>query len=85
MAYYRSTVLVSMDPVCIDKGALDVKAQLIKELTKHNLSEEVQVLDIPRVGDPDTDGPDILVYPEGSHYIQLTSVNCRSNRNGTFH
>jgi NADH:ubiquinone oxidoreductase subunit F (NADH-binding)/(2Fe-2S) ferredoxin/NAD-dependent dihydropyrimidine dehydrogenase PreA subunit len=24
------------------------------------------------VGDPDTDGPDILVYPEGSHYIQLT-------------
>jgi len=72
MAYYRSTVLVSMDPVCIDKGALDVKAQLIKELTKHNLSEEVQVLDIPRVGDPDTDGPDILVYPEGSHYIQLT-------------
>lgn len=72
MAYYRSTVLVSMDPVCIDKGALDVKEQLIKELAKHNLSEEVQVLDIPRVGDPDTDGPDILVYPEGSHYIQLT-------------
>ncbi|MEN6530926.1 MAG: NADH-ubiquinone oxidoreductase-F iron-sulfur binding region domain-containing protein [Anaerolineaceae bacterium] len=61
-----------MDPVCIDKGALDVKEQLIKELAKHNLSEEVQVLDIPRVGDPDTDGPDILVYPEGSHYIQLT-------------
>lgn len=72
MAYYRSTVLVSMDPVCIDKGALDVKEQLIKELAKHNLSEEVQVLDIPRVGDPETEGPDFLVYPEGSHYIQLT-------------
>jgi NADH:ubiquinone oxidoreductase subunit F (NADH-binding)/(2Fe-2S) ferredoxin len=72
MAYYRSTVLVSMDPVCIDKGALDVKERLIKELAKHNLSEEVQVLDIPRVGDPETEGPDFLVYPEGSHYIQLT-------------
>jgi NADH:ubiquinone oxidoreductase subunit F (NADH-binding)/(2Fe-2S) ferredoxin len=74
MAYYRSTVLVSMDPVCVDKGALDVKEQLIKELVKHNLSEEVQVLDSPRLGDPETEGPDILVYPEGSHYIQLTTA-----------
>ena len=78
MAYYRSTVLVSMDPVCIDKGALDVKERLIKELAKHNLSEEVQVLDIPRVGDPETEGPDFLVYPEGSHYIQLTPATVGS-------
>ncbi len=73
MTYYRSTVLVSMDPVCIDKGALDVKEELIKELAKQNLTGEVQVLDCPRLGDPDREGPDILVYPEGSHYIQLTT------------
>jgi len=75
MAYYRSTVLVSMDPVCIDKGALEIKEQLIKELALLNLSEEVQVLDSPRLGDPDTEGPDILVYPEASHYIQLTTAS----------
>ncbi len=74
MAYYRSTVLVSMDPVCIDKGALEIKQQLIKELGLLNLLEEVQVLDSPRLGDPETEGPDILVYPEGSHYIQLTTA-----------
>jgi NADH:ubiquinone oxidoreductase subunit F (NADH-binding)/NAD-dependent dihydropyrimidine dehydrogenase PreA subunit/(2Fe-2S) ferredoxin len=61
-----------MDPVCIDKGAMDVKEQLIKQLAIFNLSGEVQVLDSPRLGDPETEGPDILVYPEGSHYIQLT-------------
>ena len=72
MAYYRSTVLVSMDPVCIDKGAMGVKEQLIRELANFNLSGEVQVMDSPRLGDPETEGPDILVYPEGSHYIQLT-------------
>ncbi len=72
MAYYRSTVLVSMDPVCIEKGALEIKEQLIKELALLKLSDEVQVLDSPRLGDPETEGPDILVYPEGSHYIQLS-------------
>ena len=72
MAYYRSTVLVSMDPVSVSKGALEVKQQLIRELASHNLSGEVRVLNSPRLGDPETEGPDILVYPEGSHYIQLT-------------
>ena len=61
-----------MDPVSVSKGALEVKQQLIRELASHNLSGEVRVLNSPRLGDPETEGPDILVYPEGSHYIQLT-------------
>ena len=73
MAYYRSTVLVSMDPICVDKGALEVKKKLIQELERLNLAQEVQVLDSPRIGDPLSEGPDILVYPEGSHYISLTA------------
>ncbi|HNX46445.1 MAG TPA: NADH-ubiquinone oxidoreductase-F iron-sulfur binding region domain-containing protein [Anaerolineaceae bacterium] len=72
MAFYRSTVLVSMDPVCVEKGALEVKERLIQELDRLNLSEEVQVLESPHIGDPSKEGPDILVYPEGSHYIALT-------------
>jgi NADH:ubiquinone oxidoreductase subunit F (NADH-binding)/Pyruvate/2-oxoacid:ferredoxin oxidoreductase delta subunit/(2Fe-2S) ferredoxin len=73
MTYYRSTVLVSMDPICVDKGALEVKKKLIQELERLNLAQEVQVLDSPRIGDPLSEGPDILVYPEGSHYISLTA------------
>jgi NADH:ubiquinone oxidoreductase subunit F (NADH-binding)/Pyruvate/2-oxoacid:ferredoxin oxidoreductase delta subunit len=61
-----------MDPVCVEKGALEVKERLIQELDRLNLSEEVQVLESPHIGDPSKEGPDILVYPEGSHYIALT-------------
>lgn len=72
MAYYRSTILVSMDPICIEKGALQIKEQIIEELKLQKILDEVQILDSPRIGDPETEGPDILVYPEGSHYIALT-------------
>ncbi len=78
MAYYRSTILVSMDPVCIEKGAVQVKEQLIEELKLHKLLDEVEILDSPRIGDPESEGPDILVYPEGSHYIALTPESVRT-------
>ena len=72
MAYYRSTILVSMDPICVDKGAVQVKEQLIAELKAQNLLDEVQLIATPRLGEPETEGPDILINPEGSHYIALT-------------
>ncbi|NLE84552.1 MAG: NADH-quinone oxidoreductase subunit NuoF [Chloroflexi bacterium] len=78
MAYYRSTILVSMDPVCIEKGAVQVKEQLIEELKLHKLLDEVEILDSPRIGNPESEGPDILVYPEGSHYIALTPESVRT-------
>ena len=77
MAYYRSTILVSMDPICIEKGALEIKEQIIEELKLQRILDEVEILDIPRIGDPETEGPDILVYPEGSHYIALTPESVR--------
>jgi len=77
MAYYRSTILVSMDPICIEKGALQIKEQIIEELKLQKILDEVQILDSPRIGDPETEGPDILVYPEGSHYIALTPESVR--------
>ena len=77
MAYYRSTILISMDPICIEKGALQIKEQIIEELTLQKILDEVQILESPRIGDPNTEGPDILVYPEGSHYISLTPESVR--------
>lgn len=70
MKYYRSHVLVSVDPECLKKGAHEVLDSLQDELVAHGLIEEVQVLETSRLGDP-AEGPDIMVYPEGVHYINL--------------
>lgn len=72
MAYYRSTVLVSVDPIAIEKGAYQVKEKLIEELNRLNLQDEVQVVETARIGDPVKDAPDFLVYPEGTHYTAVT-------------
>jgi hypothetical protein len=54
MAYFRSHVLVSVDPICIEKGAL-IDGRLQDELVKQGLVDEVEVLK-PRIGDPETLG-----------------------------
>jgi len=72
MAYYRSTVLISVDPIAVEKGAFEVKEKLIAELNRLNLQGEVQVVETARIGDPVADGPDLLVYPEGTHYTAVT-------------
>jgi hypothetical protein len=63
MKYYRSHVLVSVDPVCLEKGAHQVLDALQDELVVRGLIDEVQVLETSRIGDP-LYGPDIMVYPE---------------------
>ncbi len=72
MAFYRSTVLVSVDPVCVGKGAYELMDSLNDELVKQGLIDEVRILETPRLGDPDRFGPDLMVYPEGTHYTNLT-------------
>jgi NADH:ubiquinone oxidoreductase subunit F (NADH-binding)/(2Fe-2S) ferredoxin/Pyruvate/2-oxoacid:ferredoxin oxidoreductase delta subunit len=72
MAFYRSTVLVSVDPICVEKGAYELIDSLQDELIKQGLLDEVQVLETPRLGDPEKLGPDIVVYPEGTHYTNIT-------------
>lgn len=73
MAFYRSHVLVSVDPVCINRGAHEVIDALHDELVAQGLIEEVQVLETSRIGDPATHGPDVMVYPEGIHYANLSA------------
>jgi NADH:ubiquinone oxidoreductase subunit F (NADH-binding)/Pyruvate/2-oxoacid:ferredoxin oxidoreductase delta subunit len=72
MAYFRSHVLVSVDPVCVEKGAYDLIDALQDELVKQGLVDEIQVLETSRIGDPETMGPDLMVYPEAVHYTNLS-------------
>jgi len=72
MAYFRSHVLVSVDPVCVEKGAYELIETLQDELVKQGLVEEVQVLETSRIGNPETEGLDLMVYPEAVHYTKLT-------------
>ena len=70
MAYFRSHVLVCNDPECLGKGSMEIMAALEAELKKQGLNNEVEVLDTPRIGSCEN-GPEILVYPEGHHYLHL--------------
>jgi NADH:ubiquinone oxidoreductase subunit F (NADH-binding) len=73
MAFYRSHVLVSVDPECLSKGAHEVIDALNDELIAQGLINEVQVLETSRIGDPYRLGPDMLVYPENIHYANLSA------------
>lgn len=71
MKYFRSHVLVCVDPECLQKGAHEVIDALQDELVAEGLIDEVQVLETSRIGGC-SDGPEMMVYPEGVHYVGLT-------------
>lgn len=71
MPYYRSHVLVCVDPECLQKGAHAVIDSLQDELVAQGLIEEVQVLETSRIGGCSS-GPELMVYPDGVHYAGLT-------------
>ncbi len=71
MTYFRSHILVCNDPECVQKGSLQILDSLKKELSLQGLEDEVEVLDTPRIG-ACSKGPEILIYPEGFHYVGLT-------------
>ncbi len=71
MKYYRSHVLVCVDPDCKKKGAHEVLDALQDELVAQGLIDEVQVLETSRIGACDY-GPELVVYPENVHYVGLT-------------
>lgn len=71
MKYYRSHILVCIDPECLAKGAHDIIDQLNDELVAQGLIDEVQVLETSRIGGC-AHGPEMMVYPEGIHYSDLT-------------
>ncbi|GAB1470777.1 NADH-quinone oxidoreductase subunit NuoF [Chloroflexota bacterium] len=72
MPFYRSHVLVCVDPECLEKGAHDVVDALQDELVAQGLIEEIQVLETSRIGSC-SNGPEMMVYPEGAHYVGITT------------
>ena len=71
MKYYRTHVLLCVDPECLKRGAHEVLDALQDELVAEGLIDEVQVLETSRIGGC-SEGPEIMVYPEGVHYANLT-------------
>jgi len=71
MKYFRSHVLVCVDPECLSKGAHDLIDTLQDEFVSAGLIEEVQVLETSRIGGC-VNGPEMVIYPEGVHYIGVT-------------
>src|SRR5512134_2215127 len=71
MKYYRSHVLICVDPECLAKGAHTILDNLQDELVAQGLIEEVQVLETSRIGGC-ANGPEMMVYPEGVHYVGIT-------------
>ncbi len=72
MKYFRSHILVCVDPECLEKGAHQVIDALNDELVATGLINEVQVLETSRIGGC-AHGPEMMVYPEGVHYASLTT------------
>ena len=72
MKYFRSHILVCVDPECLAKGSHEILDTLNDELVATGLIDEVQVLETSRIG-ACADGPEIMVYPEGIHYANLTT------------
>ena len=72
MKYYRTHILVCVDPECLAKGAHEVEDALQDELVAQGLIDEVQVLETSRIGSCSI-GPELMVYPEGVHYVGLST------------
>jgi NADH:ubiquinone oxidoreductase subunit F (NADH-binding)/(2Fe-2S) ferredoxin/Pyruvate/2-oxoacid:ferredoxin oxidoreductase delta subunit len=72
MSYFRSHVLVCVDPDCLSRGAHELLDALQDELVAQDLISEVQVLETSRIG-ACAYGPEIMVYPEGVHYVGLST------------
>jgi len=68
---YRAHILISGDPLCIEKGARDVETALRSKLRDLVLEDEVQVMEVSTLGHSDQ-GPEFVVYPDGVNYVNLT-------------
>ena len=73
---YRAHVLISGSPQCIAQGAREVEAAIREELAALELTEEVQILQVSTLGH-DAQGPEVVIYPEGTQYVKLTPDDAR--------
>ena len=72
----RALVLVSNDPVSVERGSEDVFRALQAEIRSHGLLDEIKVSTISSVGEQD-DLPLVMIYPEGVVYGPITADDVR--------
>ncbi len=71
MKAYRSMVLVSSDPLSMERGARQVFEQLQKEIDDFGISEEISLKMVGDVGRHDA-LPLVIIYPEATIYGPVT-------------
>lgn len=76
MKAYRSMVLVSSDPVSIEKGATEVFQALQSEIIAYGLEDEISLTMVGDVGRHDA-APLVIVYPEAVIYGPVRRENVR--------
>ncbi len=67
---YRKNILICAGASCISSGGYSFKEKLEDVLAKHNLTEEVKIVDTGCVGTCEL-GPVAIIYPEGTFYKKL--------------
>lgn len=71
MIYKRTDVLLCCGSGCVSAGALKIKEKMLSELQKHDIRDEINIIETGCMGPCDA-GPVMLVYPEGVFYQKLT-------------
>lgn len=76
MSIFRSHVLVCGGAPCVSGGCRAVKEALIREVSASGLDREVKVIETGCLG-PCELGPVVVVYPDGTHYSNVTAADVR--------
>jgi NADH-quinone oxidoreductase subunit F len=74
MKFYRSHVLIGIDESSLQAGVKEIENVLQEELSRHNLTEEIHVLETGTLGYFGT-GVSMTVYPEQITYANLTKAD----------
>ncbi|MDF2673854.1 MAG: nuoF [Clostridiales bacterium] len=70
MAFYRSQVLVCGGTGCTSSGSNDILHAFKKEISKHGLENEIEIVRTGCFGLCEL-GPVVIVYPEGAFYSRV--------------
>lgn len=75
MKSYRSMVLVSSDPLSMQRGAKEVYEKLLSEIKSKQMEEEISLSMVADIGRSDS-SPLVIVYPEAIIYgpVNITDV-----------
>ncbi len=68
---YRAHVLICGNPLCVEKGAPEIREVLTEKIRELDLGNEIELLEVSSLGH-DEQGPELVIYPEGTHYVNLS-------------